>query len=180
MEMTQDATFWKMGDCLCRGNRVCAAARPCPALGGPRDCSPPGSSVHGLLRMRTLEWVAISSSRASSQPGNRTREPPVLAGRFFEPTYLGVRACQLSAERRGVLLLLVTHRHCVGMRPPNTLGRWYGFPSSSCRDCQVHGSADPLSLGECRPLCEAHFVPILQYKIKNVHWNILLLLLLNC
>ena len=31
-----------------------------------RDCSPPGSSVHGIFQTRRLEWVAISSSRASS------------------------------------------------------------------------------------------------------------------
>ena len=31
----------------------------CPALCNPMDCSPPGSSVHGLLQARTLEWVAI-------------------------------------------------------------------------------------------------------------------------
>ena len=30
------------------------------------DCSPPGSSVHGILQARTLEWVAISFSRGSS------------------------------------------------------------------------------------------------------------------
>ena len=32
------------------------------------DCSPPGSSVHGILQARILEWVAVSSSRGSSQP----------------------------------------------------------------------------------------------------------------
>ena len=32
----------------------------------PMDCSPPGSSVHGILQARTLEWVAISSFRGSS------------------------------------------------------------------------------------------------------------------
>ena len=32
------------------------------------DCSPPGSSVHGVLQARTLEWVAIPLSRGSSQP----------------------------------------------------------------------------------------------------------------
>ena len=36
------------------------------------DCSPPGSSVHGILQARTLEWVAMSSSRGSSQPKDRT------------------------------------------------------------------------------------------------------------
>ena len=35
----------------------------------PVDCSPPGSSVHGILQARTLEWVAISFFRGSSRPG---------------------------------------------------------------------------------------------------------------
>ena len=36
------------------------AAQLCPTLCDPMDCSPPGSSVHGILQARTLEWVAIS------------------------------------------------------------------------------------------------------------------------
>ena len=36
------------------------------------DCSPPGSSVHGILQARILEWVAMPSSRGSSQPRDRT------------------------------------------------------------------------------------------------------------
>ena len=36
------------------------------------DCSPPGSSAHGILQARILEWVAISSSRGSSWPRDRT------------------------------------------------------------------------------------------------------------
>ena len=35
----------------------------CPTLCDPMDCSPPGSSVHGILQARTLEWVAIHFSR---------------------------------------------------------------------------------------------------------------------
>ena len=35
----------------------------CLTLCDPADCSPPGSSVHGILQARILEWVAISSSR---------------------------------------------------------------------------------------------------------------------
>ena len=48
-------------------------------------CSPPGSSVHAISQARILEWVAISSSRGSSQPGIKPTSPvsPVLAGRFF-------------------------------------------------------------------------------------------------
>ena len=37
-----------------------------------RDCSPPGSSVHGILQARTLEWVAMPSSWGSSCPRDRT------------------------------------------------------------------------------------------------------------
>ena len=43
----------------------------CPTLCDPKYCSPPGSSVHGILQARILEWVAISSSKGSSQPRDR-------------------------------------------------------------------------------------------------------------
>ena len=39
----------------------------------PMDCSPPVSSVHGIFQVRILEWVAISSSRGSSQPNDQTQ-----------------------------------------------------------------------------------------------------------
>ena len=38
----------------------------------PVDCSPPGSSVHGTLKARILEWGAMPSSRGSSRPRDRT------------------------------------------------------------------------------------------------------------
>ena len=38
----------------------------CPTLWDPMDYSPPGSSIHGILQVRILEWIAISSSRGSS------------------------------------------------------------------------------------------------------------------
>ena len=41
----------------------------CLTLCDPMDCSPPGSSVHGLLQARILEWVAVPSSRGASDPG---------------------------------------------------------------------------------------------------------------
>ena len=46
------------------------------------DCSLPGSSVHGILQARILEWVAISFSRGSSGPRARTQVSHI-AGRFF-------------------------------------------------------------------------------------------------
>ena len=48
----------------------------------PMDCRPPGSSVHGILQARILEWVAISFSRRSSQPKNQMWVS-CTAGRFF-------------------------------------------------------------------------------------------------
>ena len=57
-------------------------AQSCPTLCNPVDCSPPGSSVHGILQARILEWVAISSSRGSSQPRDRT-QVSCIAGRRF-------------------------------------------------------------------------------------------------
>ena len=41
----------------------------------PMDCGLPASSVHGISQTRILEWVAISFSRGSSQPGDRTASP---------------------------------------------------------------------------------------------------------
>ena len=43
----------------------------CPSLCNAVDCSPPGSSVHGVLQARTLERVAMPSPRASSPPRDR-------------------------------------------------------------------------------------------------------------
>ena len=47
---------------------VCSFTQSCLTLCHPMDCSPPGSSVHGIFQARILEWVAVSSSRGSSRP----------------------------------------------------------------------------------------------------------------
>ena len=41
-------------------------AQSCPTLCDPMDCTPPGSSVHGILQARILEWVTIPFSRGYS------------------------------------------------------------------------------------------------------------------
>ena len=56
--------------------RACVCAKPlqsCLTLCDPMGCSPPGSSVHGILQARILEWVAMPSSRESSPPSGQTR-----------------------------------------------------------------------------------------------------------
>ena len=50
----------------------CSAAQACQILCDPMDWSPLGSSVHGILQARILEWVAMPSSRGSSRPRDRT------------------------------------------------------------------------------------------------------------
>ena len=59
--------------------------RLCRTLCDPKDCNPLGSSVHGILQARTLEWVAIPFSRGSSWPRVRTWVSYIfcIADRFF-------------------------------------------------------------------------------------------------
>ena len=54
---------------------MCACVKwlqSCPTLCNPMNHSLPGSSVHGILQASILEWVAMPSSRGSSQPRDRT------------------------------------------------------------------------------------------------------------
>ena len=53
---------------------ACSVAQSCRTLGNPTDCSPPGSSVHGILHARILEWAAITFLQRSSQPRDWTWE----------------------------------------------------------------------------------------------------------
>ena len=75
-------------------------AQSCPTLCNPMDCSLPGSSVHGILQARVREWVAISFSRRSSQPGDRTRVS-CIAGRRFK--FVCVCVCVCVCWGRGLV-----------------------------------------------------------------------------
>ena len=72
--------YYTLDACMCALS-VQSCSTPCD----PIACSPPGSSVHGTLQARILGWVAISSSKGSSQPGIEpvSLASPALAGRFF-------------------------------------------------------------------------------------------------
>ena len=61
---------------------VLIAPQLCPSLCNPTDYTPPGSSVHGVLQARILEWVAISFSRGSMRPRSWTQLSST-AGRFY-------------------------------------------------------------------------------------------------
>ena len=71
---------------------MCSVAKSCLTLCNPLDCSPPGSSVHGTLQARILEWIAIYWSELPfpllgdlPNPGIEPTSPasPALVGRFF-------------------------------------------------------------------------------------------------
>ena len=61
---------------------LCLVTHSCPTLCDPTDSSLPGSSVHGILQARIPEWIAVLSSRGSSQPRDQT-QVSLIAGRFF-------------------------------------------------------------------------------------------------
>ena len=65
---------------------VCLVTQLCLTLCNPMDCSPPDSSVHGVLQARILEWVDVPSSRDLPDPGIKPSGSVMstaLAGRFF-------------------------------------------------------------------------------------------------
>ena len=70
MGLTQACSHAGGSVCVC----VCVhlVGQSCLNLCDPKDCSPAGSSVHGISQTGILEWVAISSSRGSSRPRDRT------------------------------------------------------------------------------------------------------------
>ena len=68
----------------------------CPTLCDHMDCSPLGSSVHGILQARIQEWVAISFSGDLPRPGIKLVSP-ALAGRFLMTGPPG-RSCMIYFE----------------------------------------------------------------------------------
>ena len=92
---------------------------PCDRM----DCSPPRSSVHGILQARILEWVAIFFSKGSSQPGIEPRYPALQADALLSEL-LGKSSLHLGCHRSAVSLSIfnvsrLTQDNCpfVGIRP---------------------------------------------------------------
>ena len=98
---------------------VVLVAQSCPTLCDPMDCSPPGSSVHGILQARILEWIAIPFSRGSFWPRDQTRVF-FIAGRFFTVWATGkitlslapVYSFELKAQSDGLDSLLKNNEWC--------------------------------------------------------------------
>ena len=92
----------------------------CLTLCDPTDCSPPGSSVHGVLQARTLEWAAIPFSRGSSRPRDWTwvswtasgacavwvaREAPLISNKAENPFTHSIDLCISFIWKLPVLVL---------------------------------------------------------------------------
>ena len=100
-------------------------AQLCPTLCDPVDCIPPGSSIHGILQARILEWAAISFCRGSCQPRDRTQVSHI-AGRRFKLWPLN--PAQFAHERVGwsrkEILLLKSEHSMTQKRGNNMKGVW--------------------------------------------------------
>ena len=99
-------------------------AQSCPTLCDPMDCSLSGSSVHGIFQAIVLEWIAISFSKGSSQPRDRTWVS-CIAGRFF--TAWATRETPnwstdiIDSTQAPALPLFLSFPHCLPNIPYNPL-----------------------------------------------------------
>ena len=129
---------WQCSVCVCVCVCVCAhvlVAHSCPDICDPLDCSPPGSSVHGIFQARILEWVAIPFSRGSSQPRDWT-QVSCMSGRFF--TIWATRETQQC--RASYFDVLVDHVHflfekCFFSYFANFSFMLFAFLMLSCINC---------------------------------------------
>ena len=98
----------------------------CLTLCNPMDCSLPGSSVHGIFQARILEWVAMSFSRRSSWPRNRTQVSRIV-GRCFtsEPPgkSLGAPNLFISILEMGIIIWIKTGDYLASL----TQWTWVGW-----------------------------------------------------
>ena len=110
---------WSIGTCMRRSESE--VAQSCPTLLDPVDCSLPGSSIHGIFQARILEWIAISFSRGSSWPRDRTQVPRIGGRRF------NLWATREALEEKGTTQIL-SPPHIRSQHLPQ---RWHVFPTTS-------------------------------------------------
>ena len=134
---------------------VLSRVRPC----SPVDCSPPGSSVHGILQAGIPEWAAIPFSRGSCRPGDRTCVSciPALQADSYPWCHLGARppwhvTLIPSSEQTGNKGLMIPTLEKRKLR-----GRWssQGHRAGTCYDWNCHGSFCLIPESGIFPQCEA-------------------------
>jgi len=111
-------------------------AQSCPTLCNPMDSSQPSSSVHGIFQTRILEWVAISFSRGSCRPRDRTRVSRIVGRRFTVwatregPTSLIIKEKQIKTTLTLTLVRMAT------MKKNTNIKCWWGCGE---KKALVHG-----------------------------------------
>ena len=103
----------------------------CPTLCDPKDCSLPGSSVHGILQATILEWVAMSSSGSHTDTGKDTQRGThthTHSGILRQPHMSTHTHTHTHRESHGHTH---AHTHMHTFRPIGSLGS-LGTPSRGC------------------------------------------------
>ena len=131
----------------------------CKSLGcvwfcDPVDCSPPGSSVHGILQARILEWVAMPSFRGSSWPRDWT-QVSCIAGGFFA----------IWAPRKPNPNLSPPVIHATA---PNALAALAAFPSWDCNIWIL----PQLRFSHALLLLEGYFINFFQIRLFLISANL--------
>ena len=164
--------------------RVCSVTQSCPTLGDPMDCSPSGSSVHGISQASLLEWVSLSYSRGSSR--SRGPNQPLLHRQIDSlplrhPGGQVSPACPLKTE----LLFWAWASSCNDWWNHHS-GTWEPAPSHVLPHLQESQQAFSISLepASCSPSACEHPSAQVQASIVS-SWNggiasSLLLLLPKC
>ena len=134
---------------------VCLVAQSHPTLCDPLDYSLPGSCVLGIFQARLLEWVAISYSRASARPRDRTRVSRFswIAGRFFTHW----------ADREA--LIIVNNKLC-----------WYDVATGTVLKTDIHhGIGNPTHKKEAK--CSAWSISVYKWRIPKTNFRFSILVL---
>ena len=106
---------------------VNSVARSCLTLCDPLDCSPPDSSVHGIIPARVLEWVAIPSSRESSWSRDQTDISSVSCIDRWILHHWGTWEALVSRTDAGNCRALLTGLLALSLRPLAWWWLWFWY-----------------------------------------------------
>ena len=117
---------------MCGAQSLPTTSSLCPTLYDPTDHSPPGSSVQGILWARVLEWVAISFSSGSSNPGLKLESPESPA---LQADSLPLESLGMPNERNDyhhVILPILLVSLSAFLKSSRELGQSRGQDSGGC------------------------------------------------
>ena len=121
--------------CVISALWVCAQAKLfqlCLTLCNSLDCSPPGSSAHGILQARILEWVPCPPPGDLPNPGIEpiSLTSPALAGGFFTTNATWEALCIMYLL--SLLLYILYHNYCLLVGPWCASSLFWGFAETMC------------------------------------------------